>query len=168
MEAHEPLQPPAEALRAVTALRGRDESTVQRVEQLASSAPPLWTMDAQTIALAEDLYDAEIASLDHELRRFFRALDRRDLPKDAMIIVTADHGEEFLDHGAIGHGHTLYEELIRVPCRGIKSSGAACVRSSDRAGRGPFEHQPARRESPWPGRRHRRPDGPSISPGSRP
>jgi arylsulfatase A-like enzyme len=32
-----------------------------------------------------------------------------------MVIVTADHGEEFLDHGSFGHMGTLYDELIRVP-----------------------------------------------------
>jgi arylsulfatase A-like enzyme len=31
------------------------------------------------------------------------------------VIVTADHGEEFLDHGALEHGHTLYQELLHVP-----------------------------------------------------
>jgi arylsulfatase A-like enzyme len=29
--------------------------------------------------------------------------------------VTADHGEEFWDHGSVGHGHSLYDELLHVP-----------------------------------------------------
>jgi arylsulfatase A-like enzyme len=32
-----------------------------------------------------------------------------------LLLVTADHGEEIVDHGGIGHGHTLYDELLRVP-----------------------------------------------------
>ncbi len=37
------------------------------------------------------------------------------LPEPYMVIVTSDHGEEFFEHGAMNHGHTLYEELLRVP-----------------------------------------------------
>jgi len=32
-----------------------------------------------------------------------------------MIVVVADHGEEFWDHGSVGHGHSVYEELLRIP-----------------------------------------------------
>ena len=31
------------------------------------------------------------------------------------IVITADHGEEFWEHGDFEHGHTLYDELVRVP-----------------------------------------------------
>jgi arylsulfatase A-like enzyme len=32
-----------------------------------------------------------------------------------LLIITADHGEEFAEHGALGHGHALHEELVHVP-----------------------------------------------------
>ena len=32
-----------------------------------------------------------------------------------MVVLTSDHGEEFFEHGSVGHGHSLYEELLRVP-----------------------------------------------------
>jgi arylsulfatase A-like enzyme len=35
--------------------------------------------------------------------------------RNTLVIVTADHGEEFFDHGGIGHGRTAYEEVLRVP-----------------------------------------------------
>jgi arylsulfatase A-like enzyme len=35
--------------------------------------------------------------------------------EDLVVVVLSDHGEEFLEHGDIGHGHTLYDELLMVP-----------------------------------------------------
>jgi len=56
-------------------------------------------------------YDSEIRFVDQEIARLLRELD---LP-DPIIIVTADHGQEFEDHGGLGHGFSLYSELTRVP-----------------------------------------------------
>lgn len=61
------------------------------------------------------LYDGEIAYADSRIGSFIDELDGRGLLDDAMVIVTADHGEELSDHGSIGHGPTLYQEIVRVP-----------------------------------------------------
>src|SRR5262249_41017727 len=42
-------------------------------------------------------------------------LERLGLDRDTLVVVTADHGEEFLEHGGLYHGRSLYEEVIRVP-----------------------------------------------------
>jgi hypothetical protein len=53
--------------------------------------------------------------------RTARALDAvlasylRSLPKNALVVLTADHGEAFAEHGFITHGHTLFDEELRVP-----------------------------------------------------
>jgi hypothetical protein len=60
-------------------------------------------------------YLAEVAYLDHELERLLQALDKTGLASRTTLIVTADHGESFGEHGARTHGVNLYEELIRVP-----------------------------------------------------
>jgi arylsulfatase A-like enzyme len=60
-------------------------------------------------------YDGEIGFTDEQFGRLIDGLVARDLYRDALIVVTADHGEELLEHGAGGHGHTLYEELVRIP-----------------------------------------------------
>lgn len=60
-----------------------------------------------------DRYDSEVAFADHtvgELVRMVRARSPR-----AVIVVTADHGEEFGEHGGRYHGTTVYEEQVRVP-----------------------------------------------------
>jgi arylsulfatase A-like enzyme len=47
--------------------------------------------------------------------RLLGTLRELGLYEDALIIVTADHGEEFLERGWIGHTRSLYDELVRVP-----------------------------------------------------
>jgi arylsulfatase A-like enzyme len=61
------------------------------------------------------LYDAGIRQLDNHLEMFFNALQTRNILDNTVIIVTSDHGEEFLEHGGVLHGQTLYDELMRIP-----------------------------------------------------
>jgi arylsulfatase A-like enzyme len=63
----------------------------------------------------ERIYDAEVHSLDTDLGIVLAALAHQGRIHDPLLIVVADHGEEFWDHGMLGHGHTLHDELIRVP-----------------------------------------------------
>ncbi|MGH9322289.1 MAG: sulfatase [Vicinamibacteria bacterium] len=60
-------------------------------------------------------YDAEIAYFDHHFGRLLTHLNELGLYNSSLIFFTADHGEEFFEHGAWGHGHTLYNELLRIP-----------------------------------------------------
>ena len=68
-----------------------------------------------TIRRAEKLYNGEVAYADHEIGRLLDALGEMKLTDSTVIVFTADHGEEFLDHGGFEHGHTLYDELVHVP-----------------------------------------------------
>jgi arylsulfatase A-like enzyme len=115
MEAHEPWQPPGEALSAVAARRGADPKRLERLHELARSGPRLAAMSGEQLELARDLYDAEVAGLDAPLRAFFAELERLGILSNAIVLVTSDHGIELLDHGGRGFGHSLYEELIHVP-----------------------------------------------------
>jgi arylsulfatase A-like enzyme len=63
----------------------------------------------------EALYDGEIAYADREIADLLASLGRRGLLDDAVIVYSADHGEEFLDHGGWLHSRTLYEEMLHVP-----------------------------------------------------
>ena len=55
------------------------------------------------------------------------ALRSQNLLDRAVFVYTADHGEEFLDHGGWTHGYTLYEELLHVPFA-LKAPGLAPAR----------------------------------------
>jgi arylsulfatase A-like enzyme len=60
-------------------------------------------------------YDEEVLFTDMQIGRFLDALEARGELERALVVLTADHGEELFDHDSIGHGHTLYDEQLRVP-----------------------------------------------------
>lgn len=62
-----------------------------------------------------DLYDGEIAFTDAHLGRLIDRLKSMGQYDNTLIVVMADHGEEFWEHGGLGHGTTLYDEQIRIP-----------------------------------------------------
>jgi arylsulfatase A-like enzyme len=61
------------------------------------------------------LYDGENRYLDEHLGKLFDWLKAEELYDESLIILTADHGEEFQEHGGWWHGQTLYQEQIAVP-----------------------------------------------------
>jgi arylsulfatase A-like enzyme len=65
-------------------------------------------------------YDSEIAYVDRLIREAFR---KYDWERNTLILVTSDHGEEFLDHGRHGHDKTLFSEIVRVPLLAFYPAG---------------------------------------------
>jgi arylsulfatase A-like enzyme len=55
-------------------------------------------------------YDQNLRYIDDQVARLVAAAG-----EDATVVLFADHGEEFFDHGELEHGHTLYDELLRIP-----------------------------------------------------
>ncbi|MFT4978867.1 MAG: arylsulfatase A-like enzyme [Myxococcota bacterium] len=83
-------------------------------------ADPRVLLQAGTHALTPEfvdavkaVYDEEILAADAAVGTLRATLAVRDRP--TWTILTADHGEEFWDHGGFEHGHSLYSELTRVP-----------------------------------------------------
>ncbi|MGD9403340.1 MAG: sulfatase, partial [bacterium] len=62
-----------------------------------------------------NLYDGEIVFVDEAFGALMKGLEERGLIRNTIVILLSDHGEEFFEHGGFEHGHTLYDELIRVP-----------------------------------------------------
>jgi arylsulfatase A-like enzyme len=60
-------------------------------------------------------YDGAIRYLDEQIGRLLAELKQRGLYDRTLIVLTADHGEEFCEHGGWWHGTTLYDEQIGVP-----------------------------------------------------
>ena len=77
------------------------------------------------------LYDRSAAQQDALLGEFLGELKRRGLYDDALVIVTADHGEEFREHGRFLHSQT-YEETIAVPLLVKLPAGIAAGRAGQR------------------------------------
>ena len=68
--------------------------------------------DLQT---AIDRYDTIVHFCDEQIGRLIAHLRTLHLDRSTLVIITSDHGEELRDHGGAGHGHSLYDELLRVP-----------------------------------------------------
>ena len=61
------------------------------------------------------LYDASVWSGDHWLGELLAELSALGLDDETLVAFTADHGEELFERGFFGHGHSLKQELVRVP-----------------------------------------------------
>lgn len=72
------------------------------------------TLDARLEAVTR-IYDGSIRLADLLVGTVLDALESSGRLDDTIVIVTSDHGEELLDHGAVGHGSTLYQEQIHIP-----------------------------------------------------
>jgi len=107
MDVHHPYNPPGEYQ-----LKFRDEPISDReAKQLRRrmlESPEALTEDERQCLI--DLYDAEIAFVDSEIARLIKEFD-----DSAKILFTADHGEEFGDHGRYSHHETFYDENIHIP-----------------------------------------------------
>jgi arylsulfatase A-like enzyme len=110
---HTPYAPPHEL---VGELCGGIPSTIDGMSPtlLAVRDGGIETSDADRQRLA-CLYAAGLRYNDEELGVLLDEIGRRYPAEDVLFIVTSDHGEEFFDHGGVLHGHTLYDELLRVP-----------------------------------------------------
>ena len=78
----------------------------------ATGARPLDEEDARHLS---NLYDAALRQLDDQLAPLFDHLRASGLLEDTLVVLTSDHGEEFLEHGGLQHGLTQYQESVHVP-----------------------------------------------------
>jgi arylsulfatase A-like enzyme len=104
----------------------RTDLALSEIDRLVAEGEPpslLWThyfdvhepyLDTRYGTSDMDRYDGEIAHVDTEVGRLLREARAR-LTRPLIVVLTADHGEEFRDHGGVYHGSTLFEEQIRVP-----------------------------------------------------
>ena len=116
IDPHVPYSPPAEYTRIYFPedYRGIVGPTLDGLEQLAiaSGRKPMRPLDWNWI---KALYEAEVTYHDTHLGKFLEALAELGILDDTMVVITNDHGEELRDHGRLGHGHSLYDELVRAP-----------------------------------------------------
>ncbi|MFD1646954.1 sulfatase [Haloarchaeobius litoreus] len=112
MDAHLPYHPPEE-YRAEFAPGVDSTAVCQNSKEYNSGARDI---DADEWADIQGLYDAEIRHIDAELTRLFDWLQADGLWEDTLVVVCADHGELFGEHGLYGHEFCIYDPLVNVPC----------------------------------------------------
>ena len=121
-DAHYDYAPPAPFDRAFDrdyrgALDGHDYIRDPGVSVLDPERPSgrLRIASDRDLEFLQAQYAGELAWIDDNLGRLFSELERLDLAKDTLVVVVGDHGDEFFEHGSIGHRRTLFEEVLRVP-----------------------------------------------------
>jgi len=90
---------------------------------------------ATTPAQREELerrYAAEVHYTDAMLGRLYDTLDAAGVLEHTWLVVTSDHGEEFWEHGGFLHGHSLGDELLRVPLVVVPPKSQATARRGQR------------------------------------
>ncbi|MET0388394.1 MAG: sulfatase [Polyangiales bacterium] len=118
IDPHVPYDPPEEFLSLYQSepYSGpiRPRQTADQLERAKQVPTKLRLVDTDRQYI-EALYDGEISFHDRAFGAFVERLKRSGVYDKTLVIVTADHGEEFLDHKSWGHGHTVYQELLAVP-----------------------------------------------------
>lgn len=111
-QTHVPYEPPSAYRELFGEFRGEIGGSAKELLPYENDASAL---GPATLAFLEAQYDRDIRYTDDTLRAFFDELGRLGFLADYLAVVTADHGEEFGEHGGLLHRDHLYEELLRVP-----------------------------------------------------
>ncbi len=120
METHLPYEPPErfvkefvpylnETPEAQHFMRNFNRNALQWLIPLMK---PFSEVESTTLS---DMYDAEVAYQDHLLAELISVLNTDFHKENSMVIFLADHGEMLGEHGYMGHGFGVHEELVHVP-----------------------------------------------------
>lgn len=112
MDPHGPYQPPDSYKTRFTDKSVSDKRAQSLYDQSTSEAGKISEEEHRILI---DLYDAEIRYTDHHIGRFLGGLKRRELLRDSLVIITADHGDAFGEHGYYSHPRRLHKELTHIP-----------------------------------------------------
>lgn len=120
METHLPYYPPRQYVDKWVPYLKKERTTREFIRQFNTegyrwAAPVVDPLTDWQERVILDMYNAEIAYQDKQLRKVFRYLRRSGELENTMVIITSDHGEGHGDHDQMGHAFVVYEELVHVP-----------------------------------------------------
>jgi len=72
-------------------------------------------VEDRTMKTVRDRYDDEVLEADCRVGEALKTLEELGGWENTLVIITADHGEEFLEHGMGGHGNSMFQEVLQVP-----------------------------------------------------
>ena len=107
MDVHNPYVPPARYRDMFVTASGEDKykSGIPQGDEVPT---------AEDLLYMQQLYDAEIRYVDDLIREVLDACRRRST-RQTLFVLASDHGDEFMDHGGLGHGRTLEREMLHMP-----------------------------------------------------
>jgi len=110
-DSHEPYRPPIQFLDEVRLESDPDPMDGRRRGGKSGSHPPT----DEDILRTQLLYDGCIRFVDHHIGRLVETLRQKGIDRNTLLVITADHGEAFYEHGVASHGANTYDEAIKVP-----------------------------------------------------
>ena len=119
MEPHQPYDPPEDIARKF--VRGTPSDAEMREARAFGNREALACilgvrrLSAERTALLNDLYDAEIATLDREVGVLLDRLKADGLLDSMLVVIVSDHGESIGERGWFDHSNGLYRHLLHVP-----------------------------------------------------
>ncbi len=113
MEPHEPYIPGAKILEEMYPSLSIDEETMFSLFEKYVLKRDVSEPDK--VELLRQFYAAHYREVDHFMEQFFDNLESLELLDNTIVIITADHGDEFGEHGSLSHDSTMYSELIDIP-----------------------------------------------------
>jgi arylsulfatase A-like enzyme len=108
LDPHEPYTPPAEFLPS-------GQGPAGSAPVILSEAGPGIVPPRGERRWIRERYRGEVRYVDRSIGELLSGLKAAGVYDEALIILTADHGEEFWEHGGTSHGYTLYDEVLHVP-----------------------------------------------------
>ncbi len=108
---HAPYEPPA----PFRPLEGPPPGLGYRFEGAVRSRNGLLVLLPEQRQWVRKLYEGEVRYVDDQVGVLLAELKRLGIYDEALIVLVSDHGEEFWEHGSYEHGHSFYDELLRVP-----------------------------------------------------
>jgi len=113
LEPHLPYTPKPESFRRFDrGLNGACDGSLESIDRVGRLNPEVTEED---VGYLMDLYDAEVFEADRGFAGFLDVLRRAGRLENSLIVLVSDHGESFLEHATLGHGHNLNQEEMRVP-----------------------------------------------------
>lgn len=114
MDAHHPYIPSKEYEAMFGPAEPDAASMFRKTSQLVKLEQPI-DLDHNELQKLKDYYDASIRYADDQISRLLDAVRELSSERETIVIITSDHGDEFMEHGRLYHTNLLIEELIRVP-----------------------------------------------------
>ena len=112
--AHDPYNPPRQCRDLFWSGPPPEGAELSASAVLRAHNTGVAPLSPEVVAYYASQYDAEIRCLDDEIGRFFAGLEGLGLADRVTVVITADHGEEFLQHGKVAH-EQVYHENLHVP-----------------------------------------------------
>jgi arylsulfatase A-like enzyme len=128
-DAHQPFLPPPAFDTMFASATPRRYDVLEHRPHIGKVKEGRLNLTPADVEREQEAYDATIAYLDQQVSRLLEQLERDGILNNTIVVITADHGEQFMEHELFGHGNSLYRYVTEVPLLVIYPPGMTPGRS---------------------------------------